>query len=39
MIELKNLLNKDERAGHFAKEFPLWWFFELEPLKQFKISN
>lgn len=35
----EKFLNKDKRAGHFAKEFPLWWFFELEPLKQFKISN
>ena len=24
--------NKD-RAINFGKEFPLWWFFELEPIK------
>ena len=23
----------DSRAFHFAKKFPLWWIFELEPLK------
>jgi len=23
----------EKRAANFAKEFPLWWFFELEPIK------
>ncbi|MBU1165642.1 class I SAM-dependent methyltransferase [Candidatus Micrarchaeota archaeon] len=26
--------NIDARATQFAKEFPLWWFFELQPRKE-----
>jgi len=29
----KDFLKKDKRATNFAAEFPLWWFFELEPEK------
>jgi len=29
----KNFKKIDERAGNFADEYPLWWLFELEPVK------
>lgn len=29
----ESFAKKDFRATYFAKEFPLWWFFELEPQK------
>ncbi len=36
MIELNvddDFVKSDPRGTYFAKEFPLWWFFELEPEK------
>ena len=29
----EDFIKNDPRGSNFAKEFPLWWFFELEPEK------